>query len=197
LQHQIPGTQEISDVFTKGVEEGSRVFVLQNHGVTVAGKDMNEAYVKLEILEFLAQVSFISKLYSNVNEIPKEKIAAFKEFFRRNKEEEVMMTNNYGNALQVNEKDNVATVFKDVKAGELIKVYKSDGSYEIVKAVNDIPYGHKISLKQISKNEKIVKYGEIIGIASVDIQKGEHVHIHNIDSMRGRGDLKDGKEGVI
>jgi altronate dehydratase small subunit len=158
---------------------------------------MNEAYVKLEILEFLAQVSFISKLYSNVNEIPKEKIAAFKEFFRRNKEEEVMMTNNYGNALQVNEKDNVATVFKDVKAGELIKVYKSDGSYEIVKAVNDIPYGHKISLKQISKNEKIVKYGEIIGIASVDIQKGEHVHIHNIDSMRGRGDLKDGKEGVI
>lgn len=108
-----------------------------------------------------------------------------------------MMTNNYGNALQVNEKDNVATVFKDVKAGELIKVYKSDGSYEIVKAVNDIPYGHKISLKQISKNEKIVKYGEIIGIASVDIQKGEHVHIHNIDSMRGRGDLKDGKEGVI
>ncbi len=88
IPYQMPGTQEFADAFNEGLENGSRVFVLQNHGVTVAGKDMSEAYVKLETLEFLAQVSFISKLYSNVNEIPKEKITAFKEFFRRNKEEQ-------------------------------------------------------------------------------------------------------------
>ena len=32
------------------------------------------------------------------------------------------------------------------------------------------------------------KYGEEIGMASADIREGEHVHIHNLESMRARGD---------
>ena len=32
------------------------------------------------------------------------------------------------------------------------------------------------------------KYGEIIGLATKDIQQGEYVHVHNIESCRGRGD---------
>ena len=84
IEYQMPGTQEFADAFAKGLEEGSRVFVLQNHGVTVAGKDIEEAYMKLETLEFLAEVSVISKLYSGINEIPTEKIKAFKEFFNKN-----------------------------------------------------------------------------------------------------------------
>ena len=68
IEYQMPGTQEFADAFAKGLEEGSRVFVLQNHGVTVAGKDIEEAYMKLETLEFLAEVSVISKLYSGINE---------------------------------------------------------------------------------------------------------------------------------
>ena len=35
-----------------------------------------------------------------------------------------------------------------------------------------------------------MKYGEEIGIATREIVKGEYVHIHNLDSMRGRGDLE-------
>lgn len=85
IEYQMPGTQEFADAFAKGLEEGSRVFVLQNHGITVAGKDMEDAYMKLETLEFLAEVSFISKLYGDLNEIPIEKITAFKEFFNKNK----------------------------------------------------------------------------------------------------------------
>lgn len=84
IEYQMPGTQDFADAFEEGLEKGSKVFVLQNHGVTVAGKDMSDAYMKLETLEFLAQVSFISKLYGNLNEIPKDKIIAFKEFFNKN-----------------------------------------------------------------------------------------------------------------
>ena len=39
-----------------------------------------------------------------------------------------------------------------------------------------------------------MKYGEEIGMASSDIQKGEHVHIHNLESMRARGDWDNGNE---
>ena len=34
-----------------------------------------------------------------------------------------------------------------------------------------------------------MKYGEEIGVASRAIAAGNHVHVHNLDSMRGRGDL--------
>lgn len=43
-----------------------------------------------------------------------------------------------------------------------------------------IPYGHKFSLKNITKNNFIIKYGEIIGKAKKDIKIGIHVHIHNM-----------------
>jgi altronate dehydratase small subunit len=33
------------------------------------------------------------------------------------------------------------------------------------------------------------KYGEDIGLATVKINPGDHVHTHNIESQRGRGDL--------
>ena len=51
-------------------------------------------------------------------------------------------------------------------------------------------YGHKIAVKDIKKDEIITKYGEEIGIATADIKVGEYVHVHNLDSMRGRGDWK-------
>ena len=46
----------------------------------------------------------------------------------------------------------------------------------------DIPAGHKIALRDISRGEKIIKYGEVIGVAKEDIKKGEWVHVHNVKS---------------
>lgn len=40
--------------------------------------------------------------------------------------------------------------------------------------------GHKTALFPISKGENIIKYGNPIGHAIKDIQKGEHVHSHNL-----------------
>ncbi len=44
----------------------------------------------------------------------------------------------------------------------------------------DIEKGHKFALKDIKSGEKVIKYGEVIGIASSDIKAGEHVHTHNM-----------------
>ena len=40
------------------------------------------------------------------------------------------------------------------------------------------------------KNQEVLKYGESIGKATKNISKGEHVHIQNVESNRGRGDRK-------
>ena len=42
-----------------------------------------------------------------------------------------------------------------------------------------IPTGHKVAIRQIDSGSPIIKYGQIIGFASKDIQPGEHVHTHN------------------
>ncbi len=92
-------------------------------------------------------------------------------------------------ALQVNAKDNVATVFENgVITGQTIEVHDKLGNSTPMNVLSDIPYGHKIALKDIQVGESIVKYGEQIGVASREIQRGEHVHVQNLDSTRGRGD---------
>ena len=93
-------------------------------------------------------------------------------------------------ALKVNEKDNVATLFVNgIKDGNEVEVRDKKGASQFVTVIGDIPYGHKVALRDIRKGEAIVKYGEELGAASKDIRFGEYVHVHNLDSMRGRGDL--------
>lgn len=93
-------------------------------------------------------------------------------------------------ALKVNDLDNVATAFaNDIKDGSDIEVRDKKGGSEVIRVHGDIPYGHKIALRDITPGEQITKYGEEIGVASKPIKKGDHVHIQNLDSMRGRGDL--------
>ncbi len=97
-------------------------------------------------------------------------------------------------ALKVNDKDNVATIFANgVMAGDQVEIRDKRGSREVVTVFHSVPDGHKIAVSDIKLGELIIKYGEEIGIATLDIPKGEYVHVHNLDSMRGRGDWE--KEG--
>ncbi|EAL5468138.1 altronate hydrolase [Campylobacter jejuni] len=79
----------------------------------------------------------------------------------------------------VNEKDNVATALRDFKKGEKVAN---------IELLNDIASGHKFALKDIKKDEIIIKYAEAIASASCDISTGEWVHIHNTAGIRDRGD---------
>lgn len=92
-------------------------------------------------------------------------------------------------ALKVNDLDNVATIFAEgIADGTQVEIRDKKGNTEPVTVIGDVPYGHKIAVCPIAKGELIKKYGEEIGIATRDIKKGEYVHVHNLDSMRGRGD---------
>ncbi|RGB66772.1 MULTISPECIES: UxaA family hydrolase [Oscillospiraceae] len=93
-------------------------------------------------------------------------------------------------ALKVHDQDNVATIFANgIVDGTKVEVRDKKGQSEIITVHGDVPYGHKIALCDIHKGEQITKYGEEIGVATAEIGKGDYVHVHNLDSMRGRGDL--------
>lgn len=87
-------------------------------------------------------------------------------------------------ALLMTESDNVATVLDDLEAGRSIE---HDG--DIITLAEDIPFGHKIALREIAAGETVRKYGETIGRTTQDVTSGEWIHTHNAESIRGRGDL--------
>lgn len=88
----------------------------------------------------------------------------------------------------MHDNDNVATAVKDIPLQEKIEFVMSGESREI-EIVDSIPLGHKFAIKPITKGQNIVRYGEFIGKATEDIDVGKLVHVHNVESTRGRGDL--------
>lgn len=75
--------------------------------------------------------------------------------------------------------DNVAVCLRELKAGEMI-FFDHASSQVQLETRDPIPLGHKVALKDIQMGKPIVKYGEIIGKATKEIAKGQHVHTHNV-----------------
>jgi altronate dehydratase small subunit len=88
----------------------------------------------------------------------------------------------------VSPEDNVATLLRDVEAGEVLEIAVG-GDRVAVEVTEDVAFGHKIALESIADGETVSKYGTAIGHASTDIEPGKWVHVHNVDSGYGRGDL--------
>ena len=82
--------------------------------------------------------------------------------------------------IVLNEKDNVAVALEPCKKGELAML----ASGLTLRLRNDIPFAHKVCIKDLKPGEKVIKFGEIIGEAKAVIPEGDHVHIHNIRSLR-------------
>ena len=82
-------------------------------------------------------------------------------------------------------KDNVATVLKEITQGEQVELL-GFGKVIQLAARERIPFAHKIAIRDILEGEDIVKYGYVIGKATNNIERGEHVHVHNVISTRVR-----------
>ena len=84
------------------------------------------------------------------------------------------------NILIIHSKDNVAVALRTLGAGELAAAEGIEG----FRALEEIPASHKIALRDISKGEEIIKYGEIVAVSTRHIKTGEWVHTHNLESKR-------------
>lgn len=78
-------------------------------------------------------------------------------------------------AIVLHERDNVAVLAQHGQAGDT--AVSPAGPIQVL---GDIPTGHKMAIRPISKGDGIVKYGVVIGQASQDIAIGEWVHTHNV-----------------
>ena len=85
-------------------------------------------------------------------------------------------------AMRINPDDNTATALSDIEAGESISLVSKSGPVGEMTTKQAVPFGHKLAVTDIKKGDKIMKYGEVIGLATQPIGKGEYVHIHNVAS---------------
>jgi altronate dehydratase small subunit len=92
-------------------------------------------------------------------------------------------------ALIMHPSDNVATAVEEIRAGEEVAV-PVQGTVVTLRAIEPIPFGFKIALREIPQGEIVRKYGETIGKASALIASGALVHVHNLEGTRARGDLE-------
>ena len=83
--------------------------------------------------------------------------------------------------------DNVCTVVENIEPGSVISV-QDNGQESGITVGEKIPFGHKFAIRPIQRGDPIIKYGEVIGVATREITPGQHVHVHNLESRRGRGD---------
>lgn len=85
--------------------------------------------------------------------------------------------------------DNVGTaVLQPISTGDSVASNGERSDIQLT-ARADIAYGHKIALLDIAAGATVLKYGLSIGSATRNIRAGDHVHTHNVESNRGRGDL--------
>lgn len=84
--------------------------------------------------------------------------------------------------LHLHPDDNVAVATSDLSCGDVVEIC---GKKLVIQ--QPIPKGHKVALVPIPKDGKVRKYGQIIGQATEGISPGQHVHVHNLISLRGTG----------
>ncbi len=71
-------------------------------------------------------------------------------------------------------------VVEDTSAGQVLSGWIMDTDQTIsVQALDAIPLGHKIALRDHGHGDNVIKYGFAIGRTVANIQKGEHLHVHN------------------
>ena len=89
-------------------------------------------------------------------------------------------------AIVLNTSDNVATLIDNGSTADACTLQGE--AVHTVTLTTDIPFGHKVCIRELATGADVVKYGQVIGRASQAVRVGEHVHTHNVEAARGRGD---------
>lgn len=67
---------------------------------------------------------------------------------------------------------------------ELTGLVMEDGSSARITALDDIPLGHKVALRDFAEGDTVIKYGHDIGRMVAAVKAGGHVHVHNMKTKR-------------
>lgn len=79
--------------------------------------------------------------------------------------------------LKINSADNVVVAISNLKIGEIIQ----DGDTSIV-LKDDVPAGHKVTLKDFAEGEDVIKYGYPIGHVRHSVEAGKWINENQIQT---------------
>ena len=84
-------------------------------------------------------------------------------------------------AIIIHSEDNVAIAKTAIGLGTVLKFNGTRLSVGLT-----VQPGHKIALKSITQGQPIIRYGQVIGLATENIPQGNTIHVHNmkIDNLR-------------
>ena len=88
------------------------------------------------------------------------------------------------NVLRIHPDDNVVVALRELSKGSRLEAAEPIANEGIL-AQDAIPFGHKVAIADINQGQSVMKYGASIGVATEDIAPGQHVHLHNLRSVRG------------
>jgi altronate hydrolase len=83
------------------------------------------------------------------------------------------MSNRDRSCIRLHPDDSVVVALRPLASGQIVLEHNT-----VLR--DNIPAGHKASIQRIPAGSAIIKYGQVIGFASIDIEPGSHVHIHNV-----------------
>lgn len=80
-------------------------------------------------------------------------------------------------AVFLHRDDNICVATRQLAAGTHIVV-----GDQALTLNSPVKLGHKIALVRIPRGQRVVKYGQAIGVATADIEPGDWVHTHNLSN---------------
>ncbi len=81
--------------------------------------------------------------------------------------------------------DDVGVAVHDLSKGEQITgIYMDNDTGVTVTMISHVPLGHKVAVHDLPAGHACIEYGEIIGRTTQPVRQGEHVHTHNLKSVR-------------
>ncbi|MGG5820416.1 UxaA family hydrolase [Falsiroseomonas sp. HW251] len=86
--------------------------------------------------------------------------------------------------LVLHRDDDVAVALRDLEPGEAVA--RCGEALSAIRLRGAVPLGHKVARRGLARGEHVRKYGSVIGAATADIAAGDHLHVHNMRSLRAR-----------
>jgi altronate dehydratase len=76
-------------------------------------------------------------------------------------------------AIRLNPADNIVIALRDLGSGSTVPGVAAPLAAPVSR-------GHKIAARAVAQGENVIRYGQIIGVATRPIAAGEHIHTHNL-----------------
>ena len=83
------------------------------------------------------------------------------------------MTTPVPDAIRLNPADNIVIALRDLGSGSTVPDVAAP-------LAGPVSRGHKIAARAVAQGENVIRYGQIIGVATRPIAAGEHIHTHNL-----------------